>query len=162
MPDEPQSQISQQLAFIVETLQIYISETLFGAVEIASNVEYLWRQSAQDSQRPMLYVCYAGETPWSSNANISALTHRVSRDFIIRVKQGRGFASTRGDTVPQFTVIVEKIRDTIRSMLGISEDAGIDYGGIKPVRLGDKIIDCYDISFSCKNDLPTILATPDE
>ncbi len=116
----------------------------------------------------MLYVCYMGETPWSSNPNLSALTHRVSRDWCVRVKQGRGYAATRGDTLSKpvgnsglFYDVVEHTRDLIRAMFGISEDNGVDYAGIKPVRLGDQVIDCYDIFFATKNDLPNILTTPD-
>ena len=116
----------------------------------------------------MLYVCYMGETPWSSSSNIAALTHRVSRDWCVRIKQGRGYAANRGDTLSKpvgnsglFYDVVEHTRDLIRAMQGISQDFGNDYAGIKPVRLGDQVIDCYDIFFSTKNDLCAIIQTPD-
>ena len=110
----------------------------------------------------MVFVCFSGETPWTSNQNIGALTHRTSREFIVRVKQGRGLTPVRGSTAYSFIPIVEEVRDTIRSMLGISMDAGVDYSGTKYVRLGSQVIDCYDITFSCKADMPTIIATPDD
>jgi len=163
-----QYQISATANFIVSVIANYASKTN-GSVAVVSNLFDLWNQSSQDSQKPMWYVCYAGETPWSSDSNISALTHRVSRSWIVRVKQGRGFASNRGDTLSNpvgnaglFYNVVEHTRDLLRSMLGVSQDAGIDYEGIKPVRLGDQVIDCYDISFSVKADMPNILPQPDD
>ena len=162
MPVDIQYQTSAQLEFIKDALLEWVQLTFGGTVEIVHNVSDLWVQSFQDSQSPMVYVCPSGEEPWSSNANIAALTHRVNRSFIIRVKQGRGYTSVRGDTVLTFMDAVEHIRDLMRSMLGISEDAGIDYNGWKPVRLGDQVLDCVDLFFGCKNDLPTIVSTPDE
>ncbi len=163
----PLYQISAQANFIVETLYDYATSRA-GSVVVAINVQDLWQQSFQSSQKTIWYVCYAGETPWSSNANISALTHRVSRDWIVRVKQGRGYTANRGDTLSQnvgnagpFYNAVEHTRDLLRAMFGVSEDFGVDFQGIKPVRLGDMVIDCYDITFSTKNDLPLILTQPE-
>jgi len=163
-----QNQISAQANFIAGELLEYAQKS-GGDCQVVSSPHELWMQSAQDSQRPMFYVCYMGETPWSSDSNISALTHRVSREWCVRVKQGRGFAANRGATLSKpvgnaglFYNVVEHTRDLIRAMLGISEDYGNDYAGIKPVRLGDQIIDCFDVFFSTKNDLPTIVLTQDE
>lgn len=163
----PQKQISAQANFIADTIEDSLGTS--GIAQVVHNLQDLWMQSSQSSQKTICFICYAGETPWSSNNNISALTHRVSRNWIVRVKQGRGFSQVRGDTLSKsvgnsglFYDVVEHIRDLIRSMLGISEDNGNDYQGIKPVRLGNDVIDCYDILFSTKNDLCTILTTPEE
>lgn len=157
----PNQTIAAQLNIIVQVLQTWGVQ--YNATVIpCSNVQDMWSQSSQTSQKPTLYVCFTGETPWTSNQNIGALTHRTSREFIVRVKQGRGFTSVRGQTVAPFVTIVEQVRDTIRSMLGISMDAGVDYSGTKYVRLGGEVIDCYDITFSAKGDCPQIIAIPDD
>lgn len=159
MPDV-QKQISAQLAFIADDLNVW-AQANGGSAIVVSNLQDLWAQSSQSSQKPLIYVFYAGEDPWG-DFKTAAVTHRVKRNWVVRVKQGRGFTSPRGTTVLTFADSVEHIRDMIRAMLGISEDNGNDYAGIKPVRLGDQVIDCYDISFSTMNDLPTILETPDD
>ena len=156
----PNQIISSQLAILQQVLQEYVV-SINGTVGVASNVQDLWYQSSQSSQKPIIYICYAGETAWS-NSNLSALTHRVSRNWIVRVKQGRGVTARRGDTVLEFVTIVEEVRDVLRTMQGISQDFGIDYEGTKYVRLGDSVMDAYDIAFSTKNDLPQILQIPDD
>ena len=157
----PNQTIAAQLGIIVQVLQTWGVQ--YNATVIpCSNVQDMWSQSSQTSQKPTLFVAFSGETPWSSNANISALTHRVNREWIVRVKQGRGFTSPRGTTVLEFVAIVEQVRDTLRTMLGISAQFAIDYHGTKYVRLGGQIIDCYDITFAVKTDLPQILQTPDD
>ncbi len=157
----PNQTISAQLNIIVNVLQTWAVQYNATVIPV-SNVQDLWSQSSQTSQKPTVYVCFSGETPWSSNANISALTHRTSREFIVRVKQGRGFTAVRGETVYSFVTIVEQVRDTIRSMLGISQDFGVDYAGTKYVRLGSQVIDAYDLTFSVKADCPQIIQTPDD
>lgn len=159
MAVNPQQQIAAQLGFIsdevYEALQNLGGPT--GNTAIASNLADLWNQSQQDSQSPMAYVCYMGESPWSSNDKIAAVTHRVKRNWVVRIKQGRGYTANRGETVLEFVSIVELVRDTVRAMYGVSESYGIDNVEIKPVRLGDQVIDCYDVLFSTKNDLPPIV-----
>ena len=161
MAQNPNQTIAAQLNIIVQVLQTWGVQ--YNATVIpCSNVQDMWSQSSQTSQKPTLFVSFTGETPWTSNANIGALTHRTSREFVVRVKQGRGFTPVRGTTVYPFITIGAQVRDTIRSMLGISQDAGVDYIGTKYVRLGAQVIDCYDITFSCKADMPTIIAIPDD
>jgi len=163
----PQFQISAQANFVAGELGTW-AQTMGGVCQVVHTIEDLWIQSSQTSQRPTIYVFCDGELPWSSNPNLSALTHRVSRNWIIRVKRGRGFAPVRGDTISKqvgnampFTDTIEHVRDMCRAMLGISEDNGNDYNGWKMVKVGSAAMDCADIAFSTKNDLPTILTTPD-
>jgi hypothetical protein len=163
-----QTQISAQANFIADTLLEW-AQANGGDCQVVHTKEDEWMQPSQSSQKPIIYVFCDGEDRWSSNDNISALTHRVSRNWIIRVKRGRGFTRIRGDTISKtvgnaipFTDAVEHIRDMCRAMLGISEDAGNDYKGWKYVRLGTQVMDCADLFFSTKNDLPNIVMTPDE
>jgi hypothetical protein len=154
-----QSQIMSQLEYISDTLDAWAQE-YGGKCVIVSNLQDLWEQSSQSSQKPLLFLCWAGEEPLGDDLTRD-LTHRVKRSWIVRVKQGRGFYSVRGQSVLQFSTAVETVRDKIRAMLGISEFYGNAYSGSKLVRLGDQVIDCYDISFSTYNDLPQILMSPD-
>jgi hypothetical protein len=158
VPVNPQQQITAQLQQISDEIYEAFANigVVSGNVAVVSNLLDLWNQSQQNSQSPMAFVCYMGETPWSGGGNVAAITHRVRREWVIRVKQGRGYTSNRGKTVLQFVDIVELVRDTIRAMFGVSEDYGVDFSGIKPVRLGDQVIDCYDVAFSTMNDLPPI------
>lgn len=150
------------MEFITETLlELMQTQSVDGACVMVSNTREMWQLASNDSQKPIIYVCWGGEDPWSSNANISAVTHRVNRSWILGVKQGRGFKSNRGESLKGFIPFVEQVRDTMRSMLGISEDFGNDYSGIKPWSQGSLVIDGYLITFGTKNDLPNILLTPD-
>ena len=158
MPDS-QHQISAQLEFIKDALVRYVQKN-GGAAAITANVQDLWLQSSQNNQTPTIFVCYDGEDPWG-DFNTRANTHRVKRNFIVRVKKGRGWTADRGQTFLQFSDVLEDVRDLLRSMLGITEDQAIDYSGMKPVRLGNTTIDCEDITFSTMNDLPTIQTTED-
>ena len=163
-----QFQISAQANFIAGELDEW-AQTMAGTAQVVWTVDELWAQSSQSSQKPIIYVCPSGETPWSSNSQISAATHRVDRDWTIRIKRGRGFTCVRGNTLtqtvgntPPFTDVVEHVRDMCRAMLGITQATLIDYKGWKPVRLTGQTMGCVDIFFSCKCDLPTILSTPDD
>lgn len=158
--------INDQLCQIRDWLTIYAAP-LGGSVAIVSNLLDLWNQSSQNSQFPTIYVMYNGESSRGSFGDI-APWHRVDRQWIVRVKRGRGYFSQRGDSLANssgtetpFVAIVEQVRDKLRCMLGISEELPtIDYKSIKPVRLGDLVMDCFDIEFSTANDVPAIGTTP--
>jgi hypothetical protein len=154
------NQIIPAMEFIAETL-LTLVQTVNGSCVMVSNMREMWQLASEDSQKPLIYVCYGGESAWSSNANISALTYRVSRNWIIGIKQGRGYTSDRGYSLTNFLPFVELVRDTIRTMIGVSQDNGNDFASIEPWSLGTQIIDGYILRFSTKNDLPQILTQPD-
>ncbi|MDE2097602.1 MAG: hypothetical protein KGL39_10175 [Patescibacteria group bacterium] len=166
MPVDVLHQISAQANFIQSVLYDYASSN-GGDCQVVSNMKDMWMQANQSSQKPTIYITWIGESPWSSNANISAVTHRVSRDWKVGIKRGRGFQPIRGTTLSKTTSVipffdvVEDVRDLIRSELGISEDAGIDDVKVSEWQLGGLVMDGKLISFTTKNDLPTILNQPD-
>lgn len=150
------------MEFIRDTLFDLVNQPAIGGdCVMASNLRDMWEQASQNTEQPLVYVCYGGESAWSSNPNISAVTYRVSRNWIIGIKQGRGHDQDRGESLVRFLPFVEQVRDTIRSMMGISEDIGNDFASIKPWSQGSQVIDGYILEFSTKNDLPPILTTPD-
>ena len=114
----------------------------------------------------MIYVCFLGERSRGGFEHW-ATWHRGDRDFVVRVKRGRGFLAERGDSVANgqntetpFVSILEQVRDKCRCILSISEELpAIDYSGMAMVRLGDQVIDCADIKFSAANDIPVILTS---
>ncbi len=159
MPVNVQTQVQAQLEWMKDYLLGWVQDN-GGDCVIVSNLLDLWEASSQSSQKPLVFLCWAGEESWGA-FETRAVTHRVKREWMVRVKQGRGYKSVRGDTVLQFSTVVEHIRDMIRAMLGVSEDEGVDYTSTKLVRLGDQVMDCYDIVFSTQNDMPPILMSPD-
>lgn len=161
MPETPQNTIVPQMKFIQSTL-LDLANSVQGDCRRASNLRDFWQQVAQDSQTPLILICWGGEKPWSSNPNIAAVTYRVTRKWLIGIKQGRGYDAVRGDSQDNFLPFVEQVRDKIRSMVGVSEDIGMDYEGIEPWSMGTQVIDAYVISVTSKNDLPQILQTPDD
>jgi hypothetical protein len=150
-------QISAQGAFIADTLTQYV-QAATGDCEFVSNERFAWNQASQNSQKPMVYVWYAGETPWSSSRMLEGVTHRVNRKWGVGVKRGRGFMAVRGDTyirqtlIAPFTDVLEDIRNIILTMQGISEDAGTDEVSISEWRLGNDLMDGAKITFTTKND----------
>jgi hypothetical protein len=158
-----QSQIIPQMEFIRETLLDLVNQPdIGGDCVMVSNLRDLWEQASQNTEQPLVYVCYNGESEWSSNLNISALTHRVKRSWIVAVKEGRGHDEDRGQSLARFLPFVEQVRDTIRSMLGVSQDLGVDFHSIKPMSQGSQAMDCYAIEFSTQADLPPILTEPED
>lgn len=167
MPVSAKHQISAIATFIRDHLLLWAQDKA-GTCVIVHSLTELWEQAAQSSQKPILYVCYAGETPWGEY-NTRALTGRVKRNWIVVLKFGRGLTVNRGDTLNKgsqnaapFYDWVDEVRDQIRSMLGISEDYGIDFNGIEPMKLAGQLLDAYQISFSTQNDLPKITLTENE
>lgn len=157
-------QISAQANYIVSVLSTYATAN-GGQCQQVPTMRDMWMQAYQSSQKPMIYVTYTGEQPWSSSTMIAALTHRVTRHWVVGIKRGRGFQPVRGATlttttsVIPFFDVVEDVRDLIRSTLGISEDNGIDDLKITEWQLGTQVMDGKLISFTTKNDLPNIEMT---
>ena len=119
-----------------------------------------------NSQTPRILICYNGEQSRGSFEQI-ARWHRVDRSWLVAVTKGRGYYSQRGDTLsnhlnvemPLFDV-VENVRDVVRFMETISEETPMpDYRGIKPMQLGNLVVDGYLIEITTANDIPSNLTT---
>ena len=149
------------MKFMRDTL-LDLANSVQGDCVMVSNLRDLWEQASLDTETPLVYICYGGESEWSSNMNMSALTYRVRRNWIVAVKQGRGSDEDRGQSLARFLPFIEQVRDTIRSMQGVTQDSAIDFHSIKPLSQGTQVVDCYTIEFSTQNDLPQILQQPDE
>ena len=117
-----------------------------------------------NSQTPRILICYNGEQSRGSFEQI-ARWHRVDRSWLVAVTKGRGYYSQRGDTLsnhlnvemPLFDV-VENVRDVVRFMETISEETPMpDYRGIKPMQLGNLVVDGYLIEITTANDIPSNL-----
>jgi len=153
--------ISEQLETIREAIAEW-AEPLGGKTYPVSNLKELWSQASLSSQKPSIFICYMGEKirgPFGA----AAIMGRVDRQWTVAVTRGRGFAANRGDTLTQtvgnadpFPDQVEEVRDIIRSLEGINMEGPIDYKGIKPMQLGNLVVDGYLIEFSTDNDLPVL------
>lgn len=162
MTGSPNPRISEVATFIAKTLNDFVAPSGGEAVIVPDSRE-LWEQAARNTESLVVWVYFAGETPFSSNANLAAVTQRVSRKWQVFVQRGIGYGSNRADSMagtsasgPQaFFTLLDGIRDTIRAMIGISQDDGIDQVVIKPVQIGrvnDGMV-AYMIEFSTKNNL---------
>jgi hypothetical protein len=144
------------------------AQPLGGTAAVVSNLRELWNQASLNSQVPRILICYNGETARGDFAHI-APWHRVDRHWIVAVTKGRGYYANRGDSLSNgnatelpFYDAIEQVRDRLRCMLGISQESPtIDYKGIKPMQLGNLVVDGVTLEFSTANDCPTILNQPD-
>ena len=72
----------------------------------------------------------------------------------------------RGSTLAEDTGVeplydwIEQLRDFVRNINNISEETPcVDYSGIKPMQMGNLVIDGYMINFSTANDIPAPINT---
>jgi len=159
--------ISQQSLQIVTQINNYLTTAqLSGKCVATSNLRDMWEQASQGNNSALVYVCWSGDSPRGPSA-ISRWTHRVDREWAILVKRGRGFYSTRGDSLNQtkgneipFYDIVEGVRDSMRQILSISEEGLVEFNNIRPWQLGNTVLDAYLMTFTTSNDMPTITSTP--
>lgn len=140
------------------------AEQYGGTAAVVSNLRDWWNQAATNSEVPRILICYNGETSRGSFSQI-APWHRVDREWIIAVTKGRGYYPSRGSgladadstELPLYDA-VESVRDIVRSMQTISEETpSPDYRGIKPMQLGNLVVDGYQITITTANDIPSNL-----
>src|SRR6516225_5389331 len=94
-----QHQISAQAAFLQQTLLTWAQNNSRGGdCQVVHDLQELWMQASQSSQKPIVYVCFNGEEAWGRFES-RALTYRVKRNWIVVLKFGRGYTATRGDTL---------------------------------------------------------------
>lgn len=154
--------VAQEAKLIKEGLEPYVLES-GGSVDVVSNLKELWNQSALNSQSPRVLICYMGEDSRGSFEQISRW-HRVDRKWTVAVTKGRGYFSNRGSGLYDQTAteiplydVVESIRDQIRFNNKISaETPSPDYRSIKPMSLGNLVLDGYTIEFTTANDIPQV------
>ena len=158
--------ISETLNAIVAQLQLW-AQPLGGVATQVSNLRELWNEGSLNSQVPRVLVCFTGETARGDFAHVAAW-HRVDREFTIAVTKGRGYYSNRGDSLSNanatplpFEDAIEQVRDAWRCMLGISEEMpSIDYRDMRPMQLGNLVVDGYLIRGTVAADIPAIGTTP--
>lgn len=152
--------VSQNAALIQTELQNWVA-SYGGTAEIVSNLRDMWNQASISSDTPRILICYNGEVARGSFGHISPW-HRVDRSWTIAVTKGRGYYLNRGEglydassaEMPLFDV-VETVRDIVRFMTTISEENPTpDYRNIRPMQLGNLVVDGYIIEITTANDIP--------
>lgn len=157
--------ISQEANLIQAALQDWVGQW-GGTAVIASNLRDLWSQSSINSQHPRILICYNGEVARGSFEQMSRF-HRVDRSWLVAVTKGRGFFAQRGDSLSNAEVtemplydVVENVRDLVRFMDNISEETPHpDFRSIKPMQMGNMVVDGYTIEITTANDIPSNLTT---
>ncbi len=143
--------ISEQLELIKTGLSPWEAANK-GGVAICSDMRHMWKMAATGSQTTLLMLVYQGETPMGDEDTRGVLG-RVKRQFGALLVRGRGFSAERGDSVPDFTAIIEDARDTIRELHGLSAEPPVEVDSIKPVFVQDAPTDSYLIEFSISTDI---------
>lgn len=158
--------ISDQANIIQTVLNAYAA-SYGGIASVCSNLRDMWNQASMDSTRPRMLIVWNGAESRGSfevrNAN-----SREDREWLVAVTRGRGFFANRGDSLSKpmanekpFYDVVEDVRDLCRVILNISEELpAIDYKTIRPMQLGNLVVDGYIIAFGTANDIPQILSSP--
>ena len=157
--------ISDEATLIQTELQSWVA-SYGGTAEVVSNLRDMWNQASISSDTPRVLICYMGETSRGSFSQIS-VWHRVDRNWTIAVTKGRGYYLNRGEGLfdPSSTEtplydIIETVRDIVRGMTNISEETpSPDYRSIKPMQLGNLVVDGYTIEITTANDIPSNLTT---
>jgi hypothetical protein len=157
--------ISDEAALIQTELQSWVA-SYGGTAEVVSNLRDMWNQASISSDTPRVLICYMGEVSRGSFSQIS-VWHRVDRNWTIAVTKGRGYYLNRGEGLfdPSSTEtplydIIESVRDIVRGMTNISEETpSPDYRSIKPMQLGNLVVDGYTIEITTANDIPSNLTT---
>jgi len=155
--------ISDEANLIQTQLQLWVA-SYGGSAEIVSNLRDMWNQASINSDTPRILICYMGEVSRGSFSQISAW-HRVDRNWTIAVTKGRGYYLNRGEglfdsssTETPLYDIIESVRDIVRGMTNISEETpSPDYRSIKPMQLGNLVVDGYTIEITTANDIPSNL-----
>lgn len=157
---------AEQLEGVKAALMDWVQQDA-GLVQIASNPAMMWEMAYAASSKLRIILCCVGEE-LRGDFSVAAALHRADRQFVCLVTRGRSFTTDRGmgltqivqDNPPLFT-LVEKVRDTIRAMIGISVELPVDYKGFRSFPLEDGLImDAYQIEFSTAVDLPALVTTP--
>lgn len=156
--------ISEQARILRDSLATWATP-LGGKVAISYGIKDLWEQAAINSQVPRVLICYNGSRARGAFSVSNAL-NREDRDWIVAITRGRGYTASRGDTLSENTGIdpfydwIEQVRDFIRNIKNISEETpSVDYSGIKPMQMGNLVVDGYMINFSTANDISKPLDT---
>jgi hypothetical protein len=162
MPLDAPISIAQQANNLHAVLDNYATQR-GGEASVVSNLKEWWNQSAINNDIPRILICYMGENSRGSFNTRSAL-NRVDRTWNVAVIRGRGFSANRGDSLTKtvvnaipFLQVVEDVRDTIRTILNISEEFPVEFLSIKPMSFGTTPIDGYIIEFVTANDIPNII-----
>ena len=154
--------ISEQLNAIGATLQEKF-DPMGAKVKECANLRHLWEEVsdmvAEKAGTPRVIVCFGG-----SQIRPGYYVQREDRTWIVTVMRGHGFnapgMARKGPAgeLP-FTDVLEDVRETVRAMLGISEEPVV-YRGIKPLPgvatpgQANTFLDAFTVEFTTANDIP--------
>ncbi len=159
----PFVEVDQQLDKIVAALGSEWQFNYGARVAKMENLRHLWEELS-DMQKPddaRYLVLWDSEEP-RGDWEVRDRTHRVDRKFSVVVVRGKGYRTPEGTVVP-FSKVCTNVRDRVRTMLDISEEFPVVYGGMRPLpnifpgREANTFADAKIIEFSTANDIPAVV-----
>lgn len=142
-------------------------------VKIMASMYHLWEEVYnRNSDEPTVLICWNGETARGEYEGGSRVgLHRVDRSWTIVILRGHGFQNLmpNPDANPEireedFYDSVEALRDTVRLLVGVSEELPVNYrsttamSGIPGMGSNANVfIDGFQISIQTANDVPSIV-----
>ncbi len=140
-----------------------------GKAFVASDLLHLWSIAYQNTQGLRVIICFNG-LDMRGGEDYGAILLRADVHWIVGVCRGRGYSADRDQSQlstvvnakPFYTLIAE-VRDVIRSLIGASVEAPVDFRRIRPMPMNEgSLVDGYLIEFDLVTDLSPINASPDE
>lgn len=154
--------ISDQAKAIVDVLNTWAANE-GGKAFVASDMSNLWQMAQEGPQNPRVLLCYNGEDI-RGEFGVAAQTGMIDRHWIAAFTRGRGFNVERGDSLTEtrqnarpFYDLIDEGRDLIRNLL-LDEiaDGPVDFKLVRPMQMGELIIDGYIVEFSVGTQLTAL------
>lgn len=160
--------ISAQAKAITEALNDW-ADAEGGKAFIAYDLRELWQVAQVGSTNPRVILCYNGEEV-RGEFGIAPALGRVDRQWVAAFTRSRGFNAERGDSLSAttgnarpFYDLVEEGRDIIRALMleTNTTERPIDFRSVRPMQLGELIVDGFMVEFSIGTQLPQVLSEPE-
>jgi hypothetical protein len=126
--------IDQQATNLASYIDEHFTQERGGKTLVMESMWHLWEYILSAYDEPTVLVCCTGEQPRGSFAE-QDLWHWVDRQWTVVLLRGHGFTSLEWTEKGQparkepLNVSIEALRETVRAMVGLSEEFPINFKG---------------------------------
>ena len=126
--------IDQHATNLASYIDEHFAQQRGGKVLLMESMWHLWEYILTAQDEPTVLVCCTGETPRGSFAE-QDLWRFVDRQWTIVILRGHGFENLEWTEMGQpsrkesLNASIEALRETIRAMIGLSEEFPVNYKG---------------------------------